>query len=82
MTSDTDSQTQVTSIQGSIALSCLIKQVLGQDHSSIKRQLQSIQAHTKQLSAAQDLTRFKREHLREIAIYDKLWMYYSTSVDK
>jgi hypothetical protein len=44
--------------------------------------LQSIQAHTQQLSAAQDLTRFKREHLGEMAIYDKLWTYYSTSVDK
>jgi hypothetical protein len=82
MTSDTDSQTQVTSIQGSIALACLIKQIFGQDHASIKRQWQSIQAHTKQLSAAQDLTRFKREHLGEIAIYYKLWTYYSTSVDK
>ena len=46
MTSDTDSQTQVTSIQGSIALACLIKQIFGQDHASIKRQWQSIQAHT------------------------------------
>ena len=81
MTSDTDSQTQVTSIQGSIALACLIKQIFGQDHTSIKRQQQLIKAHAEQLSPALDLTKFKREHLGEIAIYDKLWMYYSTSVD-
>ena len=82
MTSDTDSETQLRSIQGSIALACLIKQIFGQDHLSIKRQLQLIQAHAKQLSPALDMTKFKREHLGEIAIYDKLWMYYSTTVDK
>ncbi len=48
---------QVTSIQRSIALACLIKPKFGQDHPSIKRQLQSIQANTKQLSPVLDLTK-------------------------
>ena len=82
MTSDTDSPSQTQSLQGSMALACLIKRIYGQDHGSIKRQLQQIQVHATQLSSARDLTKFKREHQGEIAIYEKLWMFYSSPVDK
>jgi hypothetical protein len=36
-------QSQVQSLQASTALMCLIKQIYGQDHSSIKKQAQMIQ---------------------------------------
>ncbi len=35
-----------------------------------------------QLPSVRDLTKFKREHQEEIAIYEKLWMFYSSPVDK
>ena len=82
MTSDTDSQYQVKSLQGAIALACLIERIYSQDHGSFKKKTQQIQAHANKLVSARDLTKFKWEHQGEIAIYDKLWMYYSTSVDK
>jgi hypothetical protein len=41
-----------------------------------------MQVHATQPSSARDLTKFKREHQGEIAIYEKLWMFYSSPVDK
>jgi hypothetical protein len=85
MTQDTECRNRVQHLQGSIALSCLIKHIFGQDHSAIKKQLRSIGNHGKKLSeltTAQEFTKFKREHLSEIAVYEKLWKFYATPGDQ
>ena len=65
-----------------MALACLILRIYVQDHGSIKRQLQQIQAHTMQLTCTQDLTKFKRELQGEIAIFEMQWMFCSSPIDK
>ncbi len=86
ITSDHETQIQITSMQGSIALAaslvCLIKKIYGQD---ISKQVKatSIQALFQEYPQyLQDLSKFKRTVLMEIAIHESLWRYNSKPSDK
>ena len=78
--SDHETQIQITSMQGSIALACLIKNIYGQD---ISKQVKAIQALFQEYPQhLQDLSKFKRTVLAEIAIHESLWRYNSKPSDK
>ena len=83
MASDTETRNQVGRLQASTALACLLRHFYGKDHSSIKKQVQMIQACFKRYpKSIQDPTRFKREVHTELAVYDSLWRFYSKPSDK
>jgi len=76
MASDTETRNQVGRLQASTALACLLRHFYGKDHSSIKKQVQMIQACFKRYpKSIQDPTRFKREVHTELAVYDSLWRF-------
>ncbi len=78
--SDHSTQIQITSMQASIALACLIKNIYGQN---ISKQVKAIQALFQEyLQHLQDLSKFKRTVLAEIAIHESLWRYNSKPSDK
>ncbi len=78
--SDHEMQIQITSMQGSIALACLIKNTYGQD---ISKQVKAIQALFQEYPQhLQGLSKFKRTVLSEIVIHESLWRYNSKSSDK
>jgi hypothetical protein len=73
-------QKQITSLHGSIALACLIKNIYGQD---IAKQAKAIQTLFEEYPQhLQDLPKLKRIVLAELAIHESLWRYYSKLSDK
>ncbi len=65
-------------LQASTASACLLRHFYGQDHSSIKKQVQKIQACFKRFpKSIQDPTRFKKEVHTELAVYNSLWRFFS-----
>jgi hypothetical protein len=78
--SDHETQIQITHMQGSIALACLIKNTYGQD---ISKQVKAIQALFQEyLQQLQDLSKFKQTVRAEIAIHERLWKYNSKPSDE
>jgi hypothetical protein len=73
MASDTETRDQVGLLQASTVLACLLRHFYGKDHSSIKKQVQTIQTCFKRFpKSIQDPTRFKRGVLTKLAVYDNL----------
>ena len=66
------SQNDIQKVQGSFALACLMRNIYGQDHTAIPKQLQQLQDRAKQYSTTVDMPKFKREFQSETAIYNKM----------
>ena len=66
------SQNNIQKVQGSFALACLMRNIYGQDHTAIPKQLQQLQDRAKQYATTVDMPKFKREFQTERAIYNKM----------
>ena len=62
------SQNNIQKVQGSFALACLMRNIYGQDHTAIPKQLQQLQDRAKQYATTVDMPKFKREFQTERAI--------------
>ena len=76
---DHETQIQITGLQGSIALVCLIKNIYGQ---GIANQVKATKALFQEYPQhLQDLSKFRRTVLAELTTHENLWRYCSKLSD-
>ncbi len=71
------STSQIRSVQGSLTLACLSKNIYGRDHTAVEKQLRQIQRVTSEYSKAKDLSEYKKMLLTEDAIYVKIGRWFN-----
>jgi hypothetical protein len=55
-----NSQNDIQRMQGSLALTCLMKNIYGQDHTAIPKQLKQLEARAKLYATTTDMQKFKQ----------------------
>jgi hypothetical protein len=66
------SQNDIQRMQGSLALTCLMKNIYGQDHTASPKQLKQLEARAKLYATTTDMQKFKQDFITERAIYNKV----------
>ncbi len=59
-------------MQGSLPLTCLMKNIYGQDHTATPKQLKQLEARAKLYATTTDMQKLKQEFITERTIYNKV----------
>ena len=75
------SSSQVRSVQGSLTLACLFKNIYCRDHTAVEKQLRQIQQVASDYSNSKDMSEYKKFLLTEVAIYVKFGRWFNRKQD-